>query len=54
MHTNDIEIYQRWMAGTSIGALAKQYKLTKDQVRNIVNKTAKGKSWNEKLTPTAQ
>lgn len=44
MHTNDTEIYQRWMAGMSIGALAKQYKLTKDQVRNIVNRTAKRES----------
>ena len=48
MHTNDTEIYQRWMKGMSIGALAKQYKLTKDQVRNIVNKTAKRESENER------
>lgn len=48
MHTNDTEIYQRWMKGMSIGALAKQYKLTKDQVRNIVNKKAKRESEHER------
>lgn len=41
MQPRDIEIYERWMSGRSIGLLAKEYGLKKDQVRNIVNKIAK-------------
>jgi Mor family transcriptional regulator len=54
MQLPDIEIYQAWMAGASIGSLAKKYKVEKQQIRNILNKVAKGREWTERLTQTEQ
>ena len=41
MQLPDTEIYKAWMAGESIGSLAKKYKVEKQQIRNILNKVAK-------------
>lgn len=44
MQLPDIEIYKAWMAGESIGSLAKKYKVEKQQIRNLLNKVAKRES----------
>lgn len=38
MHQSDIDMYDAWMRGESIGAIAKKHKLDKNQVRRIVNR----------------
>jgi Mor family transcriptional regulator len=44
MQLPDIDIYQAWMAGESIGSLAKKYNVSKQQIRNLINKAAKRES----------
>lgn len=48
MQLPDIEIYKAWMAGESIGSLAKKYKVEKQHIRNLVNKVAKRESEHER------
>jgi len=44
MNPSDIEMYQAWMNGDSIGSIAKRYKLQKTQVRKVVNRVIEQRS----------
>jgi Mor family transcriptional regulator len=44
MNPSDIEMYQAWMSGDSIGSIAKRYKLQKAQVRKVVNRVIEQRS----------
>lgn len=44
MNPSDIEMYQAWMKGDSIGSIAKRYKLDKTQVRRVVNRVIEQRS----------
>lgn len=44
MNPSDIEMYEAWMRGDSIGSLAKRYKLDKTQVRKAVNRVMEQRS----------
>jgi len=38
MQAHDINIYEAWMKGHSIGSLAKRYKLDKSQIKKVINR----------------
>ena len=40
MSQQDISIYEAFMKGMSVGALAKNYKLDKSQVKRIINRVS--------------
>ena len=40
MSQQDISIYEAFMKGASVGALAKNYKLDKSQVKRIINRVS--------------
>ena len=40
MQALDIKIYEAFMKGMSVGALAKNYKLDKSQIKRIINRVA--------------
>jgi Mor family transcriptional regulator len=44
MNPSDIEMYQAWMGGDSIGSIAKRYKLQKAQVRKVMNRVIEQRS----------
>lgn len=44
MNPSDIEMYEAWMHGDSIGSIAKRYKLDKTQVRRVVNRVMEQRS----------
>jgi Mor family transcriptional regulator len=44
MNPSDIEMYQAWMNGDSIGSIAKRYKLQKAQVRKVMNRVIEQRS----------
>jgi Mor family transcriptional regulator len=37
---HDIDIYKAFMSGMSVGAIAKNYKLDKSQVKKVINRVA--------------
>ena len=40
MSQQDISIYEAFMKGMSVGALAKSYKLDKSQIKRIINRVS--------------
>ena len=44
MQPQDINIYEAFMKGMSVGALAKNYKLDKSQIKKVINRVATEKS----------
>ena len=40
MSQQDISIYEAFMKGMSVGALAKNYKLDKSQIKRIINRVS--------------
>ncbi len=44
MTQSDIDMYEAWMRGDSIGSIAKRHKLDKTQVRRIVNRVMEQRS----------
>lgn len=38
MQQRDISIYDAWIKGMSIGAIAKNYKLDKSQIKKVINR----------------
>lgn len=40
MQPQDISIYEAFMKGASVGALAKNYKLDKSQIKRIINRVS--------------
>ena len=40
MQQQDISIYEAFMKGISVGALAKNYKLDKSQIKRIINRVS--------------
>ena len=40
MQQQDISIYEAFMKGMSVGALAKNYKLDKSQIKRIINRVS--------------
>lgn len=40
MQQQDISIYEAFMKGASVGALAKNYKLDKSQIKRIINRVS--------------
>lgn len=49
MKPQDIEIYTAFMSGHSAGALAKQFKLDKSQIRKVINRVS-----SERCTPKSE
>lgn len=43
MQPQDISIYEAFISGLSIGAIAKNFKLDKSQVRKVINRVASEK-----------
>lgn len=40
MQPRDISIYEEFMKGMSVGAIAKNYKMDKSQIKRIINRVA--------------
>lgn len=41
MTQQDTDIYKAWQLGSSIGSLAKAYKLDKSQIKKVINRVNK-------------
>jgi Mor family transcriptional regulator len=41
MTPQDISIYKAFMAGHSVGSIAKRFKLDKSQIRKVINRVSK-------------
>ena len=47
MQQRDTNIYEAWIKGMSIGAIAKNYKLDKSQIKKVINRVGSERRVND-------